>query len=139
MKFRGTSLNKSLLTSPGLLQNLIQVVFKFRQHQFAASADIEVMFFRDKPSLRFLWMEYPTKNVVVYQYTRNIVGANDSRYLCTARHGPKQHKSAPGSNQIRPRRLLHGRLPEFSGVPWTGSQEIEGFGAFSPFRWVQAY
>ena len=71
--FHGTSLNKSLLTGPDLLQNLIHVLLRFRQHQFAVSADIESMFLqvgvpdRDQPSLRFLWREDPTTNVVVYQ------------------------------------------------------------------------
>ena len=83
-KFRGTCLNKSLLTGPDLLQNLIHVLLRFRQHQFAVSADIEGMFLQvgvpdwDQPSLRFLWREDPTTNVVVYQYTRHIFGAKDS-------------------------------------------------------------
>ena len=83
-KFHGTSLNKSLLTGPDLLQNLIHVLLRFRQHQFAVSADIEGMFLqvgvpdRDQPSLRFLWREEPTTKVVVYQYTRHIFGAKDS-------------------------------------------------------------
>ena len=33
-KFHGTSLNKSLLTGPDLLQNLIHILLRFRQHQF---------------------------------------------------------------------------------------------------------
>ena len=33
----------------------------------------------DQPSLRFLWREDPTTNVVVYRYTRHIFGAKDSR------------------------------------------------------------
>ena len=83
-KFKGTSLNKSLLTDPDLLQNLIHVLLRFRQHQFAVSADIEGMFFQvgvpdcDHPSLRFLWREDPTTNVVVYQYMRHIFGAKNS-------------------------------------------------------------
>ena len=83
-KFHGASLNKSLLTGPDLLQNLIYVLLRFRQHPFAVSADIEGMFLQvgvlpcDQPSLRFLWREDPTSNVVVHQYTRHIFGAKDS-------------------------------------------------------------
>ena len=83
-KFQGTSLNKSLLTGPDLLQNLIHVLLRFRQHHFAVSADIDGMFLQvgvpngDQPSLRFLWWEDPTTNVVLYQYTRHIFGAKDS-------------------------------------------------------------
>ena len=68
-KFHGASLNKSLLTGPDLLQNLIYVLLRFRQHPYAVSADIEGMFLQvgvlpsDQPSLRFLWREYPTTNV----------------------------------------------------------------------------
>ena len=43
-KFHGTSLNKSLLVGPDLLQNLIVVLLRFRQHKYAVSADIEGMF-----------------------------------------------------------------------------------------------
>ena len=80
-KFHGTSLNKSLRSGPDLLLNLIRVLLRFRQHQFAVSADIEGMFLQvgvpdcDQPSLRFLWWEDPTTNVVVYQYTRHLIGA----------------------------------------------------------------
>ena len=58
-KFHGTSLDKSLLTGPDLLQNLIHVLLRFRQHQFAVSADIEGIFLQvgvsdcDQPSLLF--------------------------------------------------------------------------------------
>ena len=95
-KLHGTSLNKSLLTGPDLLQNLIHVLFRFRQHQFAVSADIEGMFLQvgvpdcDQPSLRFLWREDPTTNVVVYQYTRHIFGLKTRPHAltmhCNARH-----------------------------------------------------
>ena len=83
-KFHGASLNKSLLTGPDLLQNLIYVILRFRQHPYAISADIEGMFLlvgvlpSNQPSLRFLWREDPTTNVVVYHYTRHVFGAKDS-------------------------------------------------------------
>ena len=32
----------------------------------------------DQRSLRFLWREYPTSDVSVFQYTRHILGAKDS-------------------------------------------------------------
>ena len=83
-KCHGASLNKSLLVGPDLLQNLIFVLLRFRQHKYAVSADIEGMFLQvgvreeDQPSLRFLWREDPTSSVVVHQYTRHIFGARDS-------------------------------------------------------------
>ena len=78
-----TSLNKSLLTGLDLLQNLIHVLLRLRQHQFAVSADIEGMFLQvgvpdsDQHSLPFLWREDPTTNVVVYQHTRHMFGNKD--------------------------------------------------------------
>ena len=64
-KFHGASLTKSLLTGPDLLQNLIYVLLRFRQHPYAVSADIEGMFLQigvlpsDQTSLRFLRREDP--------------------------------------------------------------------------------
>ena len=43
-KFHGSSLSKFFPTGPDLLQNLIYVLLRFRQHQFAVSADIEGIF-----------------------------------------------------------------------------------------------
>ena len=43
-KFHGHSLNNALLIGPGLLQNLLHVLLRFRQYIFALSADIEEMF-----------------------------------------------------------------------------------------------
>ena len=83
-KFHGASLNKSLLTGLDLLQNLIYVLLRFKQHPFAVSADIEGKFLQigvlacDQPTLRFLWREDPTSNVVVHQYTRHIFGEKES-------------------------------------------------------------
>ena len=82
--FHGTSLNKSLLVGLDLLQNLNFVLLRFRQHKYAISADIEGMFLqvgvlaRDQTSLRFLWREDTTSDVVVQQYTRHMFGARDS-------------------------------------------------------------
>ena len=82
-KFHGTSLNKSLLAGPDLLQNHVFVLLRFRQNHFAVSADIEGMFLQvgvlseDQPSLRFLWQEIPTAHLVVHHYIRHIFGARD--------------------------------------------------------------
>ena len=83
-KFHGVSLNSTLLTGPDLLQTLIHVLMRFRQHPYAVSADIEGMFLQvgvipeDRPSLRFLWREDPATDVAVYQYVRHIFGSKDS-------------------------------------------------------------
>ena len=82
--FHHKSLNSSLLAGPDLLRNLFSVLIRFREHPYAASADIEGMFLQvgvppaDQRSLRFLWQEDPLSKVVVHQYIRHIFGAKDS-------------------------------------------------------------
>ena len=83
-RFQGQSLNNALLTGPDLLQSLIHILIRFRQHKYAVSADIEGMFLQvgvipeDQPSLRFLWREDPAAEIAVYQYVRHIFGSKDS-------------------------------------------------------------
>ena len=83
-KFHGKSLNNSLLVGPDLLQNLLFVLMRFREHKYAIFADIEGMFMQvglqesDQRSLRFFWREDLTSDVTVFQYTRHIFGAKDS-------------------------------------------------------------
>ena len=83
-KFQGISLNSVLLTGPDLLQRLIHTLMRFRQHQFAVSADIEGMFLQvgvlpaEQSVLRFLWRDDSSMNIDVYQYTRHRFGEKDS-------------------------------------------------------------
>ena len=63
--FHRVSLNRKLLTGPDLLQTLIHVLMRFRQHPYAVSADIEGMFLQvgvipeDRTSIRFCcWRTY---------------------------------------------------------------------------------
>ena len=43
-RFRGYCLNEILMKGPHLLQNLIGILFKFREKRVALTADIEEMF-----------------------------------------------------------------------------------------------
>ena len=58
-KFHGKSRNNSLLICPNLLQNLLFVLMRFREHKYAVSGYIEGMFMQvgllesDQRSLRF--------------------------------------------------------------------------------------
>ena len=67
-----------------MLQTLIHVLMRFRQHPHAVTADIEGMVLqvgvisKDRPSLRFQWREDPATDVAVYQYLRHIFGSTDS-------------------------------------------------------------
>ena len=64
-KNHGVALNDKPLSGPDLLQSLIGIIFRFREHQIALSADIEAMFIQvaapsnDNQCLRFLWREDP--------------------------------------------------------------------------------
>ena len=79
-KYQGVALNKKLLSGPDLLRCLIGIIFRFREHQIALSADIEAMFLQvavpndDSRCLRFLWREDPEQRIEVYEYTRRFWG-----------------------------------------------------------------
>ena len=81
-KYRGQSLNSNLLTGPDLLNSLLGILLRFREHPVAILADIESMFMQiavkqeDQSALRFLW----SKNdfIMQYQFTRLIFGATCS-------------------------------------------------------------
>ena len=73
-KFQGHSLNNGFLTGPDMLQSLIHILLRFRQHKYAVSADIEGLFRqiwviqKDQLSPRFLWREDPASQIAVYQF-----------------------------------------------------------------------
>ena len=81
-KFRGQSLNSNLLTGPDLLNNLLGVLMRFREHPVAVLADIEGMFMQiaihqiDQSALQFLWLA--DNQIQQYQFTRLIFAANCS-------------------------------------------------------------
>ena len=92
-KYQGVALNEKLLSGPNLLLSLIGIIFRFREHQIALSADIEAMFLQvavpsdDSRCLRFLWREDPKQEIEVYEYTRHVLGRRACRLvqirLCT--------------------------------------------------------
>ena len=74
-------MNSNLLTGPDLLNSLLGILLRFREHQVAILADIESMFMQiavkqDQSALRFL----VSKNnfIMQYQFTRLIFGATCS-------------------------------------------------------------
>ena len=72
-KYQGVAVNDKLLPGPDLLQSLIGIIFRFREHQIALSADIEAMFLQvvvlsdDSRCLQFLWWEDPEQRIEVYE------------------------------------------------------------------------
>ena len=83
-KFKGVPLNDKLLSGPDLLRNLVGIVFRFREHEIAMTADIESMFLQvavpkeECKCLRFLWRDEPSDTVGIYEYTRHVFGAKSS-------------------------------------------------------------
>ena len=83
-KFTGVSLNDKLLSGPHLLRNLVGIVFRFREHLIAITADIESMFLQvavpkeECRVLRFLWRDKPDDNIEIFEYTRHVFGAKSS-------------------------------------------------------------
>ena len=63
-KFRGHSLNSNFFTGPDLLNNLLGVLMRFREHPVAVLADIVGMFMQitihqiDQSAHRFLWKNF---------------------------------------------------------------------------------
>ena len=80
-KYQDVALNDKLLRGPDLLQSLIGIIFRFREHQIALSADIEAMFLQigvpsaDSRCLGFFWRDNPEQRIEVYEYTRHVFGA----------------------------------------------------------------
>ena len=68
--FHKQSLNSALMAGPDLLQNLLYIILKFRQHRYGVSADIEAMFLqvgvpdKDQISLRFCGGRTPLKKLL---------------------------------------------------------------------------
>ena len=83
-KFRGVSLNDKLLSGPDLLRNLVGIVFRFREHLIAITADIESMFLQvavpkeECRVLRFLWRDKPEDNIGIFEYNSHVFGAKSS-------------------------------------------------------------
>ena len=83
-KFRGESLNSNLLTGPDLLNNLVEVLLRFREHLVAVLSDIERIFMQIavgqeyQSALCSLWMI--DNSIRQFQFTRLIFGATCSAF-----------------------------------------------------------
>ena len=99
--YQGVALNDKLLSGPDLLQSQIGIIFRFREHQIALSADIEAMLFQiavpsdDNRCLRFLWREDPEQNMEFYEYTRDVFGAKS--LLQVSQNPSKGNRNLPES------------------------------------------
>ena len=79
-KLYDVSLNNSCYSGPDLVNSLIGILLRFRQHQFAFIGDVESMFLQvrvpkyDRDSLRFLWLNENTGRIDTYRMTSHLFG-----------------------------------------------------------------
>lgn len=84
---QGQCLNDFILEGPDKLQSLIGILLRFREGDYAVTADIAEMFLRikireaDRPSQLFLWRTDPTKIPTIFQMNSMIFGAASSPFL----------------------------------------------------------
>eukprot|EP00064_Thunnus_orientalis_P024566 superscaffoldBa00010743_g24862 len=77
-KHAGTSLNEHLLPGPDMINNLMGVLIRFRQHPIALMCDIEKMFHQfhvqedDRNYLRFLWWKDGDTNTQPQEYRMKV-------------------------------------------------------------------
>ena len=83
-KCEGISLNDKLLPGKDYLNNLVSVLTKFRQGQYAIMGDIEKMFLQikvkeeDIDALRFIWRDNIEQNISDYVMLSHVFGKKDS-------------------------------------------------------------
>ena len=78
-KFGGQSLNDKSFQGPNLTNELLHVLLRFRQHEYAVTADIEAMYHQvrvppsDRDMLRFLWYD-DAGNLLHLRMTSHLFG-----------------------------------------------------------------
>ena len=77
-KYQGQSLNDRVLQGPDMVNKLINVLLRFRQHRYAVQADIEAMYnqvripMQDRDALRFVWTT--EGKITHYRMTSHLFG-----------------------------------------------------------------
>ena len=95
-KAKEKSLNEHLLKGPDFLNNLVGVLLKFRERQFAIMGDITQMFHQvqvlpaDRDALRFLWRFSNDSPLDTYKINVHLFGKTDS-FRCSNWALRKQH------------------------------------------------
>ena len=86
-EFKGKSLNDHLLPGPNLMNNLAEVLVRFRRNNFVLTCDIQHMFLgilvapRDRKFLRIIYRKTPREELEIYQCTRHVFGLCCSPYV----------------------------------------------------------
>ena len=115
-KYKDKSLSKELFTGPGLLNSLVAVLLRFRNHKTALVGDGEAIFHQvrvklsRKDAIWFLWADShfkdPTK-IDTYQTLVYIFGATDSpccanfAVKCVARVNKERYSTVTGESILK--------------------------------------
>ena len=108
------SLNDCLWTGPTLTSDMLQVLLRFRLHQFACASDIEKAFLmvqlreEDRNYTRFLWLENPVdpkSNMIIFRFRVVLFGAKSSPFLLNATI--RKHLSISGNDKYDLKRGLY--------------------------------
>ncbi len=82
-----TALNDHLLAGPKLINEVVEVLLRFRSGLVGYSGDVAKMFLRiclreeDKPYHCFLWRESPQKELIIYQFQSHVFGNKGSPFV----------------------------------------------------------
>ena len=95
-KYRGMSLNDTLLPGPKLQNDIINVLLRFRKYAIAVASDVKEMYLQihlreeDLSCVRFLWRDMKTDSPIrEFEFTRWVFGLNASPFL--AQYVSQQH------------------------------------------------
>ena len=150
-QYQGVALNDKLLSGPDLLQSLVGITFRFREHQIALSADIEAMFLKiyvpssDSRCLRFLWRDNPEQRIEVYEYTRHVFGAKSSPTCANyALHQVAKDNANNDENLVRTVQrnfymddfLKSVRTPQEATQVYQKVRDVLGKGGFKLTKWI---
>ena len=90
-KYEGVALNEKVLQGPDLINGLLGILLRFRQHPVALTADVEAMFLQvkvppgDRDVLHFLWWAEGdiTANLQIYLMSSHLFGGTWSPSVCS--------------------------------------------------------
>ena len=89
-KLAGVNLNNQCFQGPDLVNKLIHVLLRFRQHNLAIMADVQAMYMRvkvpprDRNALRFLWIVDGLRNSIEWR----LICSEECGVLPAAAHTP---------------------------------------------------
>ena len=88
-KYQGTFLNENLLPGIDFLNNLVNIITKFRTGKYAIIGDIDKMFHQvrvcesDRDALRFAWREKPADELLDYAMLVHLFRKDDSTCIAS--------------------------------------------------------